>query len=104
MSVVPVHVDEKGVVQADSIVRQGANRDRLVQTSMSDIKEKAKDVDKMALPEEKEELETAERTRLALEALIGGKIKAGKGTTVVQTNEIAEANYIRYTPNPSAPG
>jgi len=103
-AVIPVHVDDKGVIQADAIVRQGSNRDKLVQTSMNDIKEKAKDMDKMALPEENEEIETAERTRLALESLIDSKIKSGKGSTVVQSNEVADANYIRYTPNPTAPG
>jgi SNW domain-containing protein 1 len=65
---------------------------------------KVSDKDKLALPEEKEALETAERTKAALEALIAGKIKSSKPNSVVQTNEIAEPTYIRYAPNPSAPG
>jgi len=64
----------------------------------------ASEKDKLALPDEKESIETAERTRLALEALMAGKIKSSKASTVVQANEIAEASYIRYTPNPTAPG
>ena len=62
------------------------------------------DKDKLALPEEKECLETAERTKLALEALMEGKIKSSKASTVVHTNDVPEPTYVRYTPNPSAPG
>jgi len=88
----------------DMIVKQGSNKNRMVQSKMDDIKEKASEKDKLALPDEKESIETAERTRLALEALMEGKIKSSKASTVVQANEVAEASYIRYTPNPTAPG
>ena len=103
-ALVPVQVDETGKLRTDMIVRQGSNRDKLVQSQMSDIKEKAVDVDKIALPEEEEVMDTAERTKLALESLIDGKIKSSKGTTVPNPADREEPAFIRYAPNPSAPG
>ena len=103
-ALVPVVVSNEGTIQTDMIVKQGSNKNKIVQSQMSDIKEKLGDQDKLALPEEKEALETAERTKKALEALIEGKIMSAKPTTVVNPNEVVEPTYIRYTPNPSAPG
>jgi len=103
-ALVTVQVDESGKIRTDMIVKQGGNKDKIVQSQMSDIKEKEADADKMALPEEKEINDTAEKTRLALEALIQSKITSAKPTTVATSTEVADASYIRYTPNPSAPG
>ena len=103
-AVVSVDVDENGQVRFDSIVKQGGNKDKLVQSTLEDMKESSGNKDLMALPAEEEELEAAEKTRIALEALLEGKIKKAKPTTVVAPSEIEEATYIRYTPNPNAPG
>jgi SNW domain-containing protein 1 len=104
MAVVSVDVDEKGQVRYDSIVKLGGNRDKIVQTSLDDMKNKEGDKDALALPDEKEELETTEKTKAALEALLEGKIRTAKPTTVVNLNEAVEPTYIRYTPDPTAPG
>lgn len=103
-ALIPVLLDDNGKIRTDLIVKQGGNKNKLVQSQMSDIKEKKGNADKLALPEEKEEHATAEKTRLALEMLLNGKINSSKPSTVVTTNEIAEPTYIRYTPNPNAPG
>eukprot|EP01038_Epipyxis_sp_PR26KG_P006652 gene6652-9133_t len=103
-ALVAVQVDESGKFRSDAIVRQGGNKNKIIQSQMSDIKEKKGDKDKLDLPNEAEELSTAERTKAALEALVEGKIKSSKPSTVVNTNEIAEPTYIRYAPNPDAPG
>jgi SNW domain-containing protein 1 len=103
-ALVTVQMDESGKLRTDLIVRQGGNQNKMVQSQMSDIKEKAADEDKMALPEEKEINETADKTRMALEALIQSKISSAKPTTVASSTEVADPTYIRYTPNPSAPG
>mmetsp|Transcript_100348 Transcript_100348/g.197020 ORF Transcript_100348/g.197020 Transcript_100348/m.197020 type:complete len:641 (+) Transcript_100348:23-1945(+) len=103
-ALVTVQVDETGKLRTDMIVKQGGNKNKLVQSQMSDIKEKEADIEKMALPEEKEIQDTAEKTRLALEALVQSKITSSKPSTAATTTEVAEANYIRYTPNPNAPG
>jgi SNW domain-containing protein 1 len=73
-AIVAVTVGESGLVKFDAIVKQGSNRNRIVQSSLDDIKAKEADKDMLALPQDKEEQETAEKTRLALEVLLGGKV------------------------------
>ena len=102
-ALVPVRVDESGTVKTDALVKQGSNKNKIVQSQISDIKEKRLTRDEIALPNEQEELETAERTRRALEAKLEGKIAAAKPTTIASTDAV-EPTYMRYTPNPNAPG
>lgn len=106
-AVVAVNVAETGEVRFDSIVKQGSNRNRLVQSTLNDIKaaKDGGDRDLLALPGEKEEAETADKTRLALEALVNGKIKSSKpvsGGSVQKDPD--EPTYIRYAPDPNAIG
>lgn len=102
-ALIPVQLDQNGTIRTDMIVKQGTNRNKLVQSQLSDIKEKRATLDEIALPTEEEEQKTAERTRQALEALLEGKIKSSKPTSGA-SNQVAEPQYIRYTPNPNAPG
>lgn len=103
-AIVAVTVDGEGQVKFDAIVKQGRNMNKIVQSSLTDIKEKEADLDMLALPQEKEEMETAEKTRNALELLLNGKIKSSLPTTVNHTKNIEEPTYIRYTTDPNAPG
>jgi SNW domain-containing protein 1 len=103
-AVVAVDVDENGQVRFDAIVRQGSNRNKKVQSSFEDIKEKDGDEEMLALPQEDEETDAANKTRLALEALLDGKIKQSKPASSGAVKDTAEPTYIRYTPNPNAPG
>jgi hypothetical protein len=103
-AVIAVNVDEKGQVSYDALVKQGANKNKLIQTSLEDIKEKTASKEAIAMPDEKEEQEAVDKTRQALEALLDGKIKSTKPTTVNLKPEAEEPTYIRYTPNPNAPG
>lgn len=104
-SLVAIQVDEKGNLRTDILIKQGSNRNKIIQSQLSDIKEKVvDDMSMIALPEEKDMMETAEKTKIALESLISSKIASAKPSTVVNTNEIPEPTYIRYTPNPDAPG
>lgn len=102
-SIVAVDVDNKGNVRYDAIVKQGSNKNKIVQSTIDDIKEKAADDSALRLPSQKEEDDTAEATRKALESLLQGKITLSKPTSVTQSHD-AEPEYIRYTPNPNAPG
>lgn len=105
-AIVAVDVDEKGEVRYDAIVKQGSNKNKLMQTSLDDIKEKAGDLNKLALPDQDEEAATAEKTRLALESLLNSKIKKAKPTAALQAASNSgkdNPTYIRYTPNPNAP-
>ena len=103
-AVVAVDVDESGQVRYDAIVKQGSNRTKSVQSTLEDLKEKEGEEDKIALPQESEEEATTNKTRLALEALLDGKIRQSKPSSVVALRDVPEPTYIRYTPNPSAPG
>ena len=104
-AVVTVNVDEKGEINYDAIVKQGQNQNKLVKTSINDLKESEGTKDALALPDETEEQKTAERTRLALESIVSGKIKSTKVATInSNANAVDEPTYIRYTPNPDAPG
>lgn len=104
-AVVAVNVDEKGQVQYDAIVKQGTNRNKIVRTSLDDMKQKDADVDATLLPEEKDEIEAAERTKKALESILEGKISSSIPSTAAQSNDNEkEPTYIRYTPDPNAPG
>lgn len=103
-AIVAVTVDSEGQVKFDAIVKQGGNRNKIVQSSLSDIKEKEADLDMLALPQEKEEMETAEKTSNALELLLNGKIKSSLPASVTHTKNIEEPTYIRYTTDPNAPG
>ncbi|CAE7610627.1 Bx42 [Symbiodinium microadriaticum] len=59
----------------------------------------------MQLPSTEEEEETADATRRALESLLDGKIKKAKPSSIASTPvDEEEPKYIRYTPNPNAPG
>lgn len=100
-AVISVNVDANGEVSYDALVKQGANRNKIVQTSLGDIKEKSASVECIALPDEKEEAEATEKTRLALEALLDSKIRSSKPNTIVHPSEAPEPTYIRYTANPS---
>ncbi|KAG5189007.1 SKIP/SNW domain-containing protein [Tribonema minus] len=104
-AIVAVDVDASGKVKHDAIVKQGTNRDKLVQTQLNNVKEKAGDTDKLAVPTEDEEIATAERTRLALEKIVGVKVTSATPAGMIsQQLATKEAEFVRYTPNPNAPG
>lgn len=103
-ALVPVQVDEKGVIKTDMLAKQGSNKNKIVHTKIDDLKEKRMAREELALPSVKEEEEAAERTRKALELIVEGKIKSAKPTALSARTEVAEPTYVRYTPNPNAPG
>mmetsp|Transcript_17244 Transcript_17244/g.25560 ORF Transcript_17244/g.25560 Transcript_17244/m.25560 type:complete len:539 (+) Transcript_17244:63-1679(+) len=104
-SVVALNVDAEGKVKHDSIIMQGTNRDKLVQTQLNSVKEKSGDAQKLAVPSQDEENATSERTRMALEKIVGAKVTSATPAGMI-SQQLAnkEAEFIRYTPNPNAPG
>ena len=104
--VVALEVGADGSVKYDAIVKQGANKGRIVQTSLKDVKEKEGDEDALALPSAEAEAEAAARTQAALGAILEGKINSSKPTHVPEACDpnAQKATFVRYTPNPSAPG
>ncbi|CAM9190200.1 unnamed protein product [Chrysoparadoxa australica] len=102
-SIVALDVDETGTVKHDAIVKQGSNKGTLVQTSLNTLKEKEGDKEKLALPSNEEEQATAERTRMALEKIVGSKMASSTPVGKLQVVK-PEPKFVRYTPNPDAPG
>lgn len=59
----------------------------------------------MQLPSTEEEESTADATQRALQVMLDGKIKKAKPSSIASAPvDEEEPQYIRYTPNPSAPG
>lgn len=61
----------------DAIVKQGTNRDKIVYSQLSNIKEKRGDAEKLQTPTADEEALTAERTRQAFEKVGSRAAPAG---------------------------
>ena len=77
--VVALEVGEDGSVRYDAIVKQGANKNRIVQTSLKDTKGRAVGDDEgLELPTEEEVQETAQRTQQALSVILDGKVNSSK--------------------------
>jgi SNW domain-containing protein 1 len=103
-AIVSVDVGADGAVNFDAIVKQGTNRNKIVHSKLSDLKGGEGSEDLLAKPSAEEEAEQAAKTKNALEALIGGKIAAARPVQHAKNPAMQEAQYVRYTPNPNAPG
>lgn len=89
---------ENGDVGYDAVVTQHHRNKTKVYTKFSDLVER--DSDALALPSKDDEIETANRTRDALQALVQGKIAAALPANVPRQKTAKESStYIRYTPN-----
>jgi SNW domain-containing protein 1 len=95
-------VDSEGNVRYDAIAKQGHDADRIVQSQFKDLVplEHRKDLDEegksMMRPTAEEVDATTERTRLALEKLVNGKIKAAQPKNVPESG--GKSSFVRYTP------
>ena len=95
-------VDGEGNVRYDAIAKQGHREDRIIQSQFKDLVPLAqrKDLDEeqrsMERPSEEEVAATTEKTRLALEKLVNGKIKAAQPKNVPETG--GKSHFVRYTP------
>lgn len=101
-STVALQVDAEGTVRYDAIAQQGRSAGQRVQSSFKDLvplnnrTDVSEDERAMLRPDEESVNETTERTRLALEKITHGKIKAAQPKHVPKAN--GDATYIRYTP------
>ncbi|GAA5820280.1 hypothetical protein JCM10212_000397 [Sporobolomyces blumeae] len=97
-----LQVDSEGRVKYDAIAQQGHRSGVHVQSSFKDLVPLANRTDvtsdqlEMQRPSEEEVQATADRTKLALEKLVQGKIKAAQPKNVPSTS--GETNFMRYTP------
>ncbi|KAF1318868.1 Puff-specific protein bx42, partial [Globisporangium splendens] len=91
---------DDGHVGYDAVVTQHHRNKTKVYTKFSDMVEKDAKGDALALPTKDEEIETANRTKDALQALVQGKIAASLPVNVSRQKTAKESStYIRYTPN-----
>ena len=114
-AVVPVQVDEKGKIRYDALLRQGTKKDKIIHSTYDSLAavdvtkdEESRQVWRAALvivldlrmlyqmPDEEAVAETTEKTRLALERIVTGKLQNIRTTHVDQVNR--DATYVRYTP------
>ncbi|NXD32359.1 PRP45 protein, partial [Spelaeornis formosus] len=97
-----LQVDQDGTVRYDAIAQHGRADGSRVQSSFKDLvplhnRTDMTDEDRaMERPDAEQVNDTAERTRLALERITQGKIKAAQPKHVPKNNN--ESEYIRYTP------
>jgi len=99
--VVPLQVDADGRVAWDAVLKQGVSKDKLqVWTRPEDSREKWSKVEELDKPGLEIDLLNTERTQKALELQLNGKIQAG----LPQQQKEKEPEFVRYTPNPNAPG
>ncbi|WWC60454.1 pre-mRNA-processing protein 45 [Kwoniella dejecticola CBS 10117] len=97
-----LQVDQDGLVRYDAIAQHGRAAGSKVQSSFKDLVPLANRTDftaeerEMERPDAESVNDTAERTRLALERITHGKIKAAQPKHVPKAN--GDASYIRYTP------
>ncbi|ADV25135.1 Nuclear receptor coactivator, putative [Cryptococcus gattii WM276] len=101
-STLALQVDQDGLVRYDAIAQHGRAPGSRVQSSFKDLVPLANRTDvteserQMERPDDLSVAETAERTRLALERITHGKIKAAQPKHVPKTNN--DSTYVRYTP------
>jgi SNW domain-containing protein 1 len=99
--VVPLQVDANGRVAWDAVLKQGVAKDKLqVWTRPEDSREKWSKDEDLERPEHEIDMLNTERTQKALELQLNGKIQAG----LPQKEKEKEPEFVRYTPNPNAPG
>ncbi|GFO48300.1 puff-specific protein bx42 [Plakobranchus ocellatus] len=94
-----VQLDAEGKIKYDVIARQGHGKDKVIHSRPQDLLPKPIDDDDPTLqrPSEDTVEENTEKTRLALEKLVSGKISAAM--PVRHAEKQAPAQYIRYTPS-----
>ncbi|GMH94496.1 hypothetical protein TrST_g10950 [Triparma strigata] len=104
-----VSVDESGKVNYDSVVKQNSSQ-AIVYTGLDAMKGmKTEDAD-VALPGMDEEEAAAEKTRRALEKIVGSKVSKSKATSDLMLKSATaagsadDAQYLKYQVDKNAPG
>ncbi|KAJ1920721.1 mRNA splicing protein [Mycoemilia scoparia] len=101
-------VDADGDVRYDAIARHGHREDRVVHSKFKDLvplRERADFKDEKAIPDRPDQEsinKTTEKTREAIEKILGGKSEASKPKSIKSVDKAPE--FIRYTPNQQGDG
>merc|ERR1719453_548577 len=95
--------DSDGKIAWDAVLKQGRSEDKLaIHSRPEDMKAKWSDEAELARPTEDLDEANTQRTKMALEALLGAA--ANKGAPQRHGGVSSEPTYVRYTPNQQAPG
>eukprot|EP00927_Polykrikos_kofoidii_P051566 TRINITY_DN45366_c0_g1_i1.p1 TRINITY_DN45366_c0_g1~~TRINITY_DN45366_c0_g1_i1.p1 ORF type:complete len:555 (-),score=131.58 TRINITY_DN45366_c0_g1_i1:63-1727(-) len=98
---VALSVDANGKVAWDAVIKQGKARDKLqIWTRPEDSREKWSKKEQLERPTLEIDILNTERTQKALELILNNKMQAG----LPKRAEHKAPEFVRYTPNPSAPG
>jgi SNW domain-containing protein 1 len=103
-NVLALQVNENGRLAYDAVVKK---KNQLVYSSFSDVVEKtpAMNAPELEKPSVDEEMETAAKTKAALDALVAGKVAAAHPINVSRQKSVKESSsYIRYTPHDQGDG
>ncbi|XP_045185733.1 SNW domain-containing protein 1-like [Mercenaria mercenaria] len=94
-----VQLDAEGKIKYDAIAKYGHGKDKVVHSKFQDLVPKQIDEDDPSFerPDEESIQDNTEKTRLALEKLVSGKIAAAMPVRAAEKQ--APAQYIRYTPS-----
>jgi SNW domain-containing protein 1 len=94
-----MQLDATGKIKYDAIAKQGHAKDKVVHSKFQDLVAKPMDDEDSELqkPSEEDLHDNTEKTRLALEKLVQGKISAAMPVRAAEKQ--APAQYIRYTPS-----
>eukprot|EP00928_Gymnodinium_smaydae_P032674 TRINITY_DN23600_c0_g1_i1.p1 TRINITY_DN23600_c0_g1~~TRINITY_DN23600_c0_g1_i1.p1 ORF type:complete len:560 (+),score=155.31 TRINITY_DN23600_c0_g1_i1:185-1864(+) len=99
--VVSLQVDENGKVAWDAVLKQGKAKEKwAMYTRPEDMREKWSKEEVLVRPTEEIDQLNTERTQKALELALNGKMQAG----APKRAEHKAPEFVRYTPNPNAPG
>jgi len=99
--VVALQVDANGRMAWDAVLKQGIAKDKLAMwTRPEDMREKWSKPEDLERPSQDLDLLNTERTQKALEVALNSKMQAG----LPKAREKKEPVFVRYTPNPDAPG
>merc|ERR1712038_1602349 len=95
----PIQLDSTGKIKYDAIAKVGHGKDKVVHSKFMDLvpKQYAEDDPELERPDEETVQDTTEKTRMALEKLVQGKISAAMPVRAAE--KTAPAQFIRYTPS-----
>eukprot|EP00930_Biecheleria_cincta_P058787 TRINITY_DN44589_c0_g1_i1.p1 TRINITY_DN44589_c0_g1~~TRINITY_DN44589_c0_g1_i1.p1 ORF type:complete len:548 (-),score=125.41 TRINITY_DN44589_c0_g1_i1:120-1763(-) len=97
--VVALQADANGKIAWDAVIKHKSDKLQ-VWTRPEDSREKWSKAEELERPTLELDVLNTERTQKALELALNGKMQAGLPSKQVQK----EPEFIRYTPNPNAPG
>eukprot|EP00931_Biecheleriopsis_adriatica_P065950 TRINITY_DN40393_c0_g1_i1.p1 TRINITY_DN40393_c0_g1~~TRINITY_DN40393_c0_g1_i1.p1 ORF type:complete len:576 (+),score=138.58 TRINITY_DN40393_c0_g1_i1:84-1730(+) len=97
--VVALTTDANGKIAWDAVIKHKSDK-LAMWTRPEDSREKWSKPEELERPSLEIDILNTERTQKALELALNGKMQAG----VPKKAEQKEAEFIRYTPNPNAPG